>query len=177
MLTIFANSWMKMQRYWQMDNEYHSHWWNVIVGSTLYLNVIIKHLFVTTQEVPFGKYWYIFRNIQGLPMRQSNLNFTIEWSLISQGLTSKSNTHFESIVPSFLSLQRTNVTIWSNHQLNYLPQRAEILMIKFNASTGGEYLICMWYRICFRHKAGLLHTYISLFSPETSKLELAVNST
>ena len=42
-------------------------------------------------------------------MRQSNLNFTIEWSLISQGLTSKSNTHFESIVLSFLSLQRTNV--------------------------------------------------------------------
>ena len=76
-------------------------------------------------------------------MRQSNLNFTIEWSLISQGLTSKSNTHFESIVPSFLLLQRTNVTIWSNYQLNYLPQRAEILMIKFNASTGGEYLICM----------------------------------
>ena len=42
------------------------------------------------------------------------------WSLISQGLTSKSNTHFESIVPSFLSLQRTNVTIWSNYQLNNL---------------------------------------------------------
>ena len=117
------------------------------------------------------------RSIRRLPMRQSNLKFTIEWSLISQGLTSKSNTHFESIVPSFLSLQRPNVTIWSNHQLNYLPQRAEILMIKFNASTGGEYLICMWYRICFRHKAGLLHTYIPLFSPETSKLELAVNST
>ena len=76
-------------------------------------------------------------------MRQSNLNFTIEWSLISQGLTSKSKTHFESTVPSFLSLQQTNVTIklWSNYQLNYLPQRAEILMIKFNASTGEEYLI------------------------------------
>ena len=89
-----------------MDNEYHSHWWNLIIGSTLYLNVIIKHLFVKTQEAPFGNtdtFSGIFKVNQALSNTTVKLKFNniIEWSLISQGLTSKSNTHFESIVQSF----------------------------------------------------------------------------
>ena len=55
--TIFANSWMKMQRYWQMDNEYHSHWWNLIVGSTLYLNVTTSARSDNMNILPVQSLW------------------------------------------------------------------------------------------------------------------------
>ena len=57
MSTIFANLWMKMQRYWQMDNEYHSHWWNLIVGSTLYLNVITSARSDNMNILPVQSLW------------------------------------------------------------------------------------------------------------------------
>ena len=58
-------------------------------------------------------------------------NATVELfysGMASQGLASKSDTHFQSIrLQAFLSPQRTSVTHVWNYQLNYLPQRAEIL--------------------------------------------------
>lgn len=45
-------------------SSHHSHWWN-LVGSMLYLDVTIKHLFVKTHKAPFGSTNTFFRNIQG----------------------------------------------------------------------------------------------------------------
>ena len=53
--------------------------------------------------------------------------------------------------------------------------------IKFNASTGEEYILwmiclwCLWYQSGFRHRALWLHSFLSFF-PETSKLQSAVYS-
>ena len=96
--------------------------------------------------------------------------------MVSQGLTPKSDTHFESIwILAFLS---DKCDSWSNYQLNYLPQQGEILTQRSNLTTqrAKKTLIsCIWYRSRFRHKAGLLRTFPPFF-PETRKLESAVYS-
>ena len=46
---------------------------------------------------------------------------------------SKSDTHFKNPWPhAKLFFRRTNVTLWSNYQLNYLPWQAEILAQRSN---------------------------------------------
>ena len=96
--------------------------------------------------------------------------------MVSQGLTPKSDTHFESIwILAFLS---DKCDSWSNYQLNYLPQRGEILTQRSNLTTQrakNTLISCICYRSRFRHKAGLLRTFPPFF-PETRKLESAVYS-
>ena len=96
--------------------------------------------------------------------------------MVSQGLTPKSDTHFESIwIQAFLS---DKCDSWSNCQLNYLPQRVESLTQRSNVTTQrakNTLISCTWYRSRFRHKAGLLRTF-PLFVRETSKLKSAVYS-
>ena len=96
--------------------------------------------------------------------------------MVSQGLTPKSDTHFESIwILAFLS---DKCDSWSNYQLNYLPQRGEILTQRSNLTTQrakNTLISCICYRSRFRHKAGLLRTFPPFF-PETRKLVSAVYS-
>ena len=76
----------------------------------------------------------------------------------------------------FRRKKRKNVTLWSNYQLNHLPQVTESLTQLSNLTPQrATNLIFMWCRSRFRRKAGLLRTFL-LFSPTTSKLESAVYS-
>ena len=94
--------------------------------------------------------------------------------MVSKGLASKSDTHFESIymVPSL------NGQMWSIVKLSaeYLPQRAEILAQRSYLTpqrAKNSLINRMRYRSRFRRKADLLRIF-PLFSPETSKLESVV---
>ena len=65
----------------------------------------------------------------------------------------------------FRRKKRKNVTLWSNYQLNHLPQVTESLTQLSNLTPQrATNLICMWCRSRFRRKAGVCFAPSSLFS-------------
>ena len=96
--------------------------------------------------------------------------------MVSQGLASKSDTHFESIwFKAFLSPPGTNV-VHSQIISWVFTSTAEILAERSNLTpqrAKNSLINRMRYRSPFRRKAYLLRTF-PLVSPETSKLEWAV---
>ena len=94
----FADSRVEVGRYGRMDNGYLSHRWNLL-GSMLFSNVTIKHLFVEIRKAPFGNtniFSRIFKFNEKKSKNKTKQNKTIRpgGSLRSRRLSKRQSNNF-----------------------------------------------------------------------------------
>ena len=138
--------------------------------SRLMYYVTIKHLFIKTREAPHFRQYYCIFSFQLEIVERTYENKTVPFDFWNEKENDVS-VQTKSMVLSFSFASADKCASWSNYQLNYLPQWAEILTQRSNLTpprASEKYFdLHVVYLSC---KAGLLRTF-PLFSSETSKLE------